>query len=295
MPKFIMLQANGFDKIMAERQKGEDMKIDIYTHILTPKYLALYAKKNPKVLNTVEVKSALCTDINKRVTLMDEYPDVAEVLTIANPPMDALVSPEDAAELAKIANEELAELVAKYPKKFVAAVAAVPWNNIDVALKEAERAITKLGLKGIQIASRVHQEPLDLPQFKPMWALMSKLDLPIWIHPYFNDKLDWDKGQLSWPFETATAMYRLVNAGIFDEYPNIKFITHHCGSMIPFYYKRVPRSMDYQHFYNDSAVWGNTAALMCGYAYFGSEHILFGTDAPFRSEARLYYRDYHFD
>jgi predicted TIM-barrel fold metal-dependent hydrolase len=154
-------------------------------------------------------------------------------------------------------------------------------DNVDAALKEIDRAITKLGMKGIQTATRVHAEPLDIPKLKPIWEKMAQFDLPIWIHPYHNDKLDWDQGQLSWPFETSTAMYRLVNSKIFDEYPNIKFITHHLGGMIPYFYKRVPRQEAYRNFYGDTAVWGNVAAVMCGYAFFGGDHILFGSDGPF--------------
>ena len=203
------------------------------------------------------------------------------MLTIANPPLDSLLSPEDAAELATIGNDELAEIVDKYPDKFIAAVAAVPWNNIDAALKEAERAITKLGMRGIQTATRVHGEPIDLPQFKPLYEFMTKKDLPIWIHPLNYDKLDMDFGKLSWPFETAMAMYHLVTSGIFDEFPTIKFITHHCGSMIPTFAERIPRPEVFRKFYNDTALYGNTPGLMCAHAFFGADHILLGTDAPF--------------
>lgn len=36
----------------------------------------------------------------------------------------------------------------------------------------------------------------------------------------------------------------------------------------------------FRKFYNDTAVYGNTSALMCAYDYFGADHLLFGTDAP---------------
>ena len=102
-------------------------------------------------------------------------------------------------------------------------------------------------------------------------------------------------GILAWPFETASAMMRLVSSGIFLEHPDIKFITHHCGSMIPYFEKRIKWLMaerlgighpirkpeeHFRKFYNDTAVYGNTAALMCGYAFFGADHIVFGTDMP---------------
>jgi predicted TIM-barrel fold metal-dependent hydrolase len=221
------------------------MKIDVFAHILPEKYLTAYGKKNPKVLDNVEARSLAVTDVNMRVKLMDRFPDVLQVLTIANPPLDRYVKPDDAAELARIANDELAELLVKYPK--------------------------------------------------PLYEKMVKYDLPIWIHPITYDKLDQDTGVFSWPFETSMAMYHLVTMGIFNDFPNIKFITHHCGAMIPFFEKRIKWIMSatirkeppirnpeehFRKFYNDTAVYGNTNALMCGYGFFGADHLLFGTDAP---------------
>ena len=270
------------------------MKIDIYAHILTEKYLKIYSQKASKVLDSVEARNRAVTDINMRLRLMNRFPDILQVLTVANPPLDALVSPDDAAELARIANDELAELLIEYPDRFLAAVACVPMNNIDAALDEIDRAINQLGLKGIQIPTRVNGEPISLPKFNPLYEKMAEYDLPIWIHPVTNQKLDQDYGIFSWPFETAMAMFQLVNSGVFRDFPNLKFITHHCGSMIPYFAKRIKFTMaavrkdsiaqnaeeHFRKFYNDTAIYGNTDALMCGYAFFGVDHILFGTDAP---------------
>ncbi len=270
------------------------MKIDIYSHILPEKYVKYFGQKASKVLNSVEFRNRAVTDLNMRLSLMERHPDILQVLTIANPPLDTLVSPEGAAELARIANDEMAELLIKFPQKFYTAAACVPMNNIEAALKEIDRAITQLNFKGIQIGTRVKGEPLDLPQFKPVYEKMAQHNLPIWIHPVTYEKLDPDTGVFSWPFETAMAMYHLVTSGIFYDFPNIKFITHHCGSMAPYFAKRIKWTMasarkdrigqdaeeHFRKFYNDTAVYGNTSALMCGYDFFGADHILFGTDAP---------------
>jgi aminocarboxymuconate-semialdehyde decarboxylase len=166
-------------------------------------------------------------------------------------------------------------------------------NDVDAALKEAERAIKQLGFKGVQIYSRINGETLDKPKFKPLYQMMARLNLPIWIHPTTDADLD-TGGILGWPFETATAMYRLVLSGVFNDNPDIKFITHHAGSMIPFferrlrwllYPSRVPEGLKdpiehFRKFYNDTAIYGCTAGLMCAYAFFGADRLLFGTDAP---------------
>jgi predicted TIM-barrel fold metal-dependent hydrolase len=271
------------------------MKIDIFSHIMPKKYFATYAKKNPEINKRIEARSTAVIDLDVRLRLMNRYPDVLQVLTVANIPLETFAGAADAIELARIANEELAELVDKYPDRFVAGVACIPMNDIDAACKEADYAITRLGLKGVQIYSRINGEPLSEPKFKPLWDLMARHDLPIWIHPATNDKLDQDIGVFSWPFETSMAMYRLVMSGVFNAHPDLKFIVHHCGAMVPFFEKRIKWVLslvpglfpDIKHpeehfrkFYTDTAVYGNTPSLMCGYAFFGAGHLLFGTDAP---------------
>ncbi len=271
------------------------MKIDIYSHIMPKKYTELYAKKNEAVKQRVEYRSTAVVDLDVRLRLMNRYPDVLQVLTVANIPLETFAKTADAIELARIANEELAELVDKYPDKFVAGVACLPMNDIDAALAEADRAITKLGLKGVQIYTRINGEPLDNPKFKPLWEKMARFDLPIWIHPATYDKLDQDIGVFSWPFETSSAMYRLVMSGVFNAHPNLKFIVHHCGAMVPYFNKRIKWVLslvpglnpDIKHpeehfrkFYTDTAVYGNTPSLMCGYDFYGADHILYGTDFP---------------
>jgi predicted TIM-barrel fold metal-dependent hydrolase len=268
------------------------MKIDVFAHILTEKFLSIYRKKAPAIENQIEVLTPPVGDLQIRFRLMSRYPDILQMLTVANVPLEKFVGSKDAVELAKIANDELADLVIKYPDKFFGAVACLPMNDLDAALEEADRAITKLRLKGVQIYSRINGEPLDTPKFRPLYEKMAGFDLPIWIHPTTYEKLDNDIGIFSWPFETTSAMFRLVKAGVFAEYPNIKFIVHHAGAMVPFFADRIkwvmslvpqpyPNIHEHFHkFYVDTAVYGNTSALMCAYDYFGADHLLFGTDAP---------------
>lgn len=230
---------------------------------------------------------------------LEKYPDLVQVLTLASPPLETVTNPNDAIGLAKIANDEMAELVSKYPEKFIAAVACLPLNDIDASLEEIDRAINVLGFKGIQMFTNINGEPLDATKFKPLYKKMAEYDLPIWIHPWDSPIMgsmtrdsppsvrEWVKepfmGAIGWDFETSLAMLRLVNAGIFKDYPHIKFITHHCGGVVPMCQKRIGLVLpieDILKFYNDTAVSGNTAGLMCGYTLFGPDKILFGTDMP---------------
>jgi aminocarboxymuconate-semialdehyde decarboxylase len=239
-------------------------------------------------------KNAALSDVKTRLKALATTPGTAQVLTLGTPPLETMVSPKDAIELSRIANDEMAELVEKYPDKFVAAVGCLPLNDIDASVKEAERAITKLGFKGVQIFSNINGETLDLPKFRPLYKKMAQHDLPIWIHPWDEPGIP-RNNPLHWPYQTSLAMVRLVFSGVLVDYPDIKFIAHHCGGMIPFFEKRITKLSsgfimegkrvedpvdDLRKFYVDTALYGGTPALMCGYAFFGADHMLYGTDAP---------------
>lgn len=268
------------------------MKIDVFSHILPPKYLETLNKK-AKLDENRTTKNRACVDLDMRMKLMERFPDVLQVLTIAISTIETQLSQTDSIELARIANDEMAEIVVKHPDKFIAGVATLPLNDMDAALKETDRAITQLGLKGVQLLARIKGEQIADPKFKPLYEKMAKYDLPIWIHPISDE--EFDEPVFGWPFATASAMRSLVVAGVFQDHPNLKFIVHHCGAMAPYFAGRIrwlfPLAFemdnpvrnwgdDFRKFYNDTATYGITSALMCGYDFFGVDHILFGTDAP---------------
>jgi uncharacterized protein len=308
------------------------MKIDIACHITPPKFLkALESKIAPAV--SAELPSRWLpslADLDLRFKVMDKYQDMVHVLTVTNPPVEAILNHQDAIDLSKLVNDELAELLAKYPKRFVGAVACLPMNDMDATLKEAERAVKELHLNGVQIFTNVMGKPLDSPEFYPLYGKMCELDRPIWIHPFFQHvggvaqtKEQFDayrvftgKKDPAWamaraafdlPAASSLAMTRLVYGKVFDLFPNIKIITHHCGSTIPYLFNRIemhylmfgekerlevglkkPVPEYFKMFYGDTALHGNVPALMCGYEFFGADHILFGTDMPFGSENGLW-------
>ncbi|MFC1945713.1 amidohydrolase family protein [Chloroflexota bacterium] len=262
------------------------MKIDIYAHILPETYFAAFRKKNKTVLADVYTVAPYVINLQDRLRLMERYPDVLQVISVMQPPLDGFVEPADAVELARIANDEVAELVAKYPDKFAAGVACLPMNDMDATLEEADRAIKQLGLKGVQIYSRVNGETVDSPQLRPLYEKMAAYDLPIWIHPlgrHFRPGAPRglpDDGVFDLLFETSYAMQRLVLSGIFREFPNIKFIVHHSGAMIPLVENRFPHIEQFRNFYGDTATYGATPPLMLAHTFFGADHLLFATDSP---------------
>ena len=294
------------------------LKIDVFSHILPPRYLkernARAAFGGSQYARYYRANPAL-TDLEVRFRVMDQFPDVVQLLTIAGPNIESITEPCDSIELAAIANDELAELVGSYPDRFVTAAACLPMNDVDAALREAERAIDELGFRGVEIFTDINGKPLDAPDFDPLYARMAEYDLPILLHPRRTDTTpDYDGEAASrfliytnfgWPFETSKAMARLAFGGVFERFPTLKIITHHAGGLIPYFAKRVELSWDfnetlmgyqrdgqpgsmppldaYRMFYCDTAIQGNTPALMCAHDFFGADHMVFATDSPYDS------------
>ncbi len=228
------------------------MKIDIFSHMIPPKYKDALVKKakisTSKLEGWLELNPAL-TDVDIRLRRIARYGEMMEVLVPALAPLEDYVSPADALDLAKVNNDETSELVEKYPDKFMAGVALLPLHDIDAAQKEAERGCMKMGLRGVLMNPVINGEPMDLPKFKPLYAQMAQYDLPIWIHPSSSPVLQTTSALvqtpskegnpgifervlpyfIGWPVETSLAMLRLVMSGVFEDFPKIKFITHHCG------------------------------------------------------------------
>ncbi len=292
------------------------MKIDIYPHILPENYKrALYAKAGGNYFQAVTDGTPTLWDLDARFRAMDKYEGLTQVLTLASPSIESVFSPQDATELAKIANDEMAALVSKYPDRFVAAAATLPMNDLDAAAAELDRAVNQLGMKGVQFHSPIQDKPLDHADFLPLYKQIAGYDIPIWIHPKRsidfadypseNHSKYWIFSMFGWPYETTAAMTRLVFSGILDKFPSLKVITHHCGGMVPYFVDRIIGGQDYAEiccnakfkknlpkppieyyrmFYADTALYGATASLMCGLDFFGPDHIVFGTDMPYDSE-----------
>ena len=295
------------------------MKIDAFPHILPRAYLdrARSGLSGPlaRVLDQFESLRAL-HDLSARFRVMDEFDDYVQVLTLAQPPPDLLGDDAHAAELARCANDEMAELCRRHPDRFVGFAASVALADVDGALEEIDRALGQLGALGVQIHTSVRGAPLDEPRFAPFFARLAALDRTIWVHPFRTARsADYPTEQVSrygmwmafgWPYETTVFMCRMALAGIFQRHPGLKVLTHHAGGMVPHFAERIGKGMDpaeptgldlggadgpearhallvdqLKRFHGDTALSGAVHTVDCGLGFFGSERVLFGTDMPF--------------
>src|SRR2546423_7907698 len=138
------------------------MIVDIYTHILPDAFFREMSRVSPKLENIGArlrgVKKLF--DLDLRFAEMDEIGDYRQIISLPNPPLEEIAQGETAQQLSRVANDTMAELCGKHPKRFPAFVAAVSLDNVVAALKEGERAIKQLGARGIQIFTNISGSPL---------------------------------------------------------------------------------------------------------------------------------------
>jgi predicted TIM-barrel fold metal-dependent hydrolase len=304
------------------------MKIDAFTHIMTPNFRDRFQKAAADAGNVVPMWMADdLIDVDRRFRMMDELGIDKQVVCLGSMPIEyAVPDTRVASELARICNDELAEVAARYPDRLIP-VGVISMTDMEAGTAEAERCLKDLGMKGIEIYANANGRAIDNPEFFPFYSLMQTAGAPIWLHParpvFQPDYIDEDESKymlaivLGWEYETTTAMARLVLSGILEEFPGIKFIVHHAGSLVPVLEQRiigaytgvrtahgdhkggadapqrtytVPTGetkplphpvIDYfRMFYTDTACSACSMAIRGALDFYGADHLLFGTDAP---------------
>lgn len=291
-------------------------KIDAFAHILPPRYarrleaITSGAGVSDRILGYrpwIHEDPAL-TDLDARWRSVDPFGDYVQVLTLAVPPLEELGGPAAARDLARAANDELAELVSKYPDRLAGFAAALPMNDPDAAAGELDRAIGELGALGAQLYTNVSGAPLDDQRFGPVFETVTRLGGALWIHPtrsaVWSDYPAESRSKygiwwsLGWPYETSACMARLVYSGCFDRHPGLRVIAHHAGAMVPHFSGRLAAPLEdpdraaimsglhaepmsyFRSFFADTAMFGAAHAVRCAVDFFGTDHVLFGTDMP---------------
>jgi len=302
------------------------MKIDIFNHLFPQTFFDRYIEKGlPDIGKRVKAMPTI-VKLDARFKVMDEFGDYCQIISLPAPPIEALGGPNETPDIARLANDGMAELCQKHPQRFPTFVASLPMNNPEATVKEALRAVDTLGASGVQIFTNVNGKPLDGPEFEAFFDEMARREIGIWMHPTRGaDMPDYkteDRSQyeiwwtFGWPYETSVAMARMVFSKFFERRPNLKLLTHHMGAMAPYFEGRVgygwdqlgsrtsnidyvsllksmpKRPIDYfKMFYADTALFGALAGTKCGLDFFGVDKCLFASDVPFEPAPGLYIRE----
>ena len=200
-------------------------------------------------------------------------------------------------ENCRLLNDCTARLQRDYPKRFVG-LAHAPVLEGESGLRELDRAVSELGLKGVTISSQVDGLSLDAKEFTPFYDLMARLAVPIFVHPALSPKgysLMHDYMLpviLTREFDLGVALTRLIAGGVVERYPDLQFVFAHFGGGLAGYKDRIarsshrfklPKSFDdyFDRLYFDMAGFeGSPSALRCALESIRPERLVFATDYP---------------
>jgi 5-carboxyvanillate decarboxylase len=152
----------------------------------------------------------------------------------------------EAKSLAASSNDQLAEAIRKYPKRF-AGLAAIAPQNPAAAAKELERGMKKLGLKGAVINSHTKGQYLDNPRYWEIFEAAEALNAPIYIHPQTPSpdmvqpfvKRGLDTAIMGFGVEVALHTLALIVSAVFDRFPGLKIVIGHGGEGLPYWLYRI--------------------------------------------------------
>lgn len=238
-----------------------------------------------------------------RIEDMDRYGLDTQILSLTIPGVEELPTREGVTWARKI-NDYYADLSQKYPGRFYFC-AALPYQDVNQAVKELERAHKDLGAKGITMFSNINGKPVASPEFEPIYAKANEYELPILVHPTTPLTRDAMK-KVRLPFQlfgytldTTMAVIGLIFQGVLEKYPKLKLIHSHLGGVAPYTVGRMedsfkgyakewgielPQTPSYYYrrqVYPDSINY-HEPSLRCCLAWMGADHICLGTDYAHR-------------
>ena len=180
---------------------------------------------------------------------MDEYDVDMHLLALTSTGVQ-MMSPDKANAVAEIGNDRLHEAIQRHPDRFAGLATIAPQDPAN-AVKEIERAITKLKLSGIMINSHTNGEYLSERKYWPILEAIDALKVPLYIHPrapiplmakaYRTDHLE----HAIWGYQAETGLHglRIITSGVFDHFPGLQIVLGHMGEGIPYWLYR----LDFMH------------------------------------------------
>ncbi len=237
-------------------------------------------------------------DITFREQVLEDEGIDMQVVTLTSPGTH-LSPPVQSVALARIVNDAFAEIMKDNPDRFTA-LGTLPLNDPEASVRELERAILELGMRGIMLYSNINGVPLHHEMFLPLYEKANELNAVLYIHPIHPVGVEamtdyWLMPLVGFTFDTTLAAAGLVFSGIVERFPAITWVLAHLGGAIPYLAERLDRgyhafeecrehisrlpSEQLKEFYYDTVNF-DPNALQLAIAFAGSSHLLAGSDYP---------------
>jgi aminocarboxymuconate-semialdehyde decarboxylase len=294
------------------------VKIDIHTHILPEKWPDLEARYGyggfvrldhhrcgaarmmvgEKFFREIESN---CWDPGVRMSECEPHRVDVQVLSTVPVMFAYWARPEHGLDLARLLNDHIAEVVRAHPRRFQG-LGTVPMQAPDLAVRELERCVKQLGLRGIQIGSNVNGKNLDDPSIFPVFEAAAELGASVFVHPWEmlgQERLTkyWMQWLVGMPAETTLAICSVIFSGVLERLPKLRIAFAHGGGAFGATLGRIDHGFHARpdlcqqenaiaprtylgRFYVDTLV--HDPAMLCHLVkIYGKNRVALGTDYPF--------------
>ncbi|MCK6648237.1 MAG: amidohydrolase [Bacteroidia bacterium] len=241
-----------------------------------------------------------CWSAEKRMHECDHHHVDVQVLSTVPVMFSYWAKPEDCLNLSMFLNDHIADIVQRYPKRFIG-LGTIPMQAPQLAIKELERC-KKIGLVGIQIGTNINQENLNEEKYFDIFKACEELGMAVFIHPWeMMGEQNMQKYWLPWlvgmPAETSRAACSLIFGGVMERLPNLRIAFAHGGGSFPATIGRIEHGFNCRpdlvaidnpinpkeylgKFWIDSLV-HDDQMLDYVVGMFGANRVALGTDYPF--------------
>lgn len=289
--------------------------VDCQSHVF-PEAYAEILKRNPKspqatggqgtFVVTYDDVQEFTLDLDRycperKIRDMDSAGVDVSVLSV-NMPGPERLAPELALEGARVCNDYLAEVCARYPGRFVG-LASLPLQDVPTAIAELDRAVDELDLRGFLLFSHIDGRSVDAPEFEPFYAHIEARGVPLILHPTVPSWSEAIKDysmipMLGFMVDTSIAVLRLILGGVLERHPQLQIVHPHAGGVLPYLMGRIEEQTEvkgrgrdhitespaeyYRRIYLD-LVTPSKLAVHYAYDFAGPDRLLFGSDHPWVS------------
>lgn len=289
--------------------------VDIHTHLYPASYLAALRARTeaPRLMDSPEGERFVIFpgeagrvideewwDVGRKLAFMERFGIERSLVSLGNPWLDPF--DDDSSGLAREINDEFAALRDETDGR-ISGMGVLPSGDVGSAAEVAGEIAERDGLHGVASGTRPCGRRLDDEALDPLWEVLERSGLPLFVHPHYGLGLDELLGYehalpvgLAFPFETSAAVVRMVFGGVFERFPRLRLVASHGGGTLPFLAGRIdaawrsdpglherlpePPSATLERLFLDALSY-HPRAMRATADLVGTGRMAFGTDHPF--------------
>jgi aminocarboxymuconate-semialdehyde decarboxylase len=207
---------------------------------------------------------------------------------------------DDARVMVRYLNDQIAEMIAAAPQRFVG-LGAVPLQDGDAAFLELEYIMKTLKFAGVEIASHVNGTSIGDPRFAPFFEACDQMGAAVFVHALRPAGMERIVGAFSeqavlFPNEIAIACASMITGGIGARHPKLRIAFSHGGGTMPILLPRLMHAWNMvqktkeslpespavtaKRFFYDNVLFDSDSVKFL-IERFGASQVLVGSDYPF--------------